>query len=222
MEKNSRISLIQKYKELTQNVQQEKISILSKLKQQGYLTIDDHINESSNLCIILSCPGEQELLEDKVCAGQTGENLEKILKIVTKKIKAIKPAYQDGDGQKRYCYTIINSSNIVHFREYNNAEPTDAEILCKDNLLRIEKELSNMHFKYCIICGDKANLLFENLNIACEKSVHVCHIGNVGLRNTYRCKYSIGTGKTIESLPENQRDNKRIDLVACEIIDAFK
>lgn len=85
MEKNSRISLIQKYKELTQNVQQEKISILSKLKQQGNLTIDDHINESSNLCIILSCSGEQELLEDKVCAGQTGENLEKILKIVTKK-----------------------------------------------------------------------------------------------------------------------------------------
>lgn len=88
--------------------------------------------------------------------------------------------------------------------------------------MRIKKELSNTHIKCCIICGDKANLLFENLNIACEKSVHVCHIGNVGLRNTYRRKHSIGPGKTIESLQENQRDNKRIDLVACEIIDAFK
>ena len=82
---------IKQYKERTKKSKKEIINdILKNVNPKDYLKVKDNIVLDSNLCIILSCPGEEEMLNQKVCAGETGNNLEKILRIVVNEIKEIK------------------------------------------------------------------------------------------------------------------------------------
>lgn len=217
--------LIEKYKSLGSKNDECKISILKELDASNELYVEDNIAKGSNLCIILSCPGECELLEQKVCAGQTGKNLERILCNVIScpgKIEAGK----SGNGVSkypnsgfRYSYTIVNASNKVHFRKYNGAEPDDESIRAEDNIKRIKEELSEESIEYFLICGKKAKVLFEKIkDLYIDKYYsEICHIGNVGIRKTYPNSYLESPKPKIGDLPKNERDNKRMSLLADRI-----
>ncbi len=195
---------------------------MKKLKKLNELYIDDNIATASNLCIILSCPGEAELIEQRVCAGQTGKNLEKLLKEILCRFQGINAGKSiiSSANDSRYNYTIVNASNEIHFRDFNDAEPKDSDILAQKNIERVIQELTNESIDYFLICGEKAALLFDQvqrlyIGAHCSK---ICHIGNVGIRNKYTNKFKLSNNSTIGDLPESKRDDARIPLIAGKVI----
>jgi hypothetical protein len=53
---------------------------LKKLHKENPYTVEDNVINNSKICFIFSCPGREELIHNKVCSGETGENLDKLLK----------------------------------------------------------------------------------------------------------------------------------------------
>lgn len=221
----NREELISEYKKLSMNVKEKKMEILKQLDENKELIVSDNIIRDSNLCIFLSCPGEDELIEDCVCFGETGKNLEDILNIIKDKIPDIKSGTSSRNGN-RYKYSIINSSNIVHFRAYNNAEPNATEI--KNNVDNVIKELKSIsELKYIIVAGDKAEYLYKQVvkkyvGILSIKYSTICHLGNIGIRNEYKNNYRINDTTILEDLNEEERDQKRKELLADRIVKELK
>jgi hypothetical protein len=220
----TKAELIERYKNLEAKTQKEKREILDDLKTRKELKVKDNIKEKSNLCVILSCPGEEELIEQKVCAGETGENLEYILSSVSKQISLI-PPYDfelNPPVAQRYNYTIINSVDDVYFRKYNDSEAEKEEIEKEANVKRVQCAIEKLkHLKYILICGDNANIIYQKIKASHStevKTAKVCHLGWVGLRNEYKNCHkdlkSISSGK--------ERDEKRLQLLADKIIDNLK
>lgn len=220
----TKAELIEKYKNLESETQKEKLEILDDLKARNELKVKDNIKENSNLCVILSCPGEEELIEQKVCVGETGENLEYILSVISKHIH-LNPPYDsklDRSEKQRYNYTIINSVDDVYFRKYNDSEAEKEEVEKEANVKRVQNSIEKLkHLKYILICGENANIIYQKVKSSHSKDVKlakVCHLGWVGLRNEYKNCHkdlkSISTGK--------ERDEKRLQLLADKIIDNLK
>ena len=190
--------------------------------------MEDNIVQDSNTCFVLSCPGEKELLEGRVCCGDTGTNLEKLIKeLLECKCIPIKEGNNNpshGD-ERRYKFNIINASDQVYFRAYNGkSEPSDDEVKLLKNIERIEQEISNSKIEYFVLCGDKAELLQPDLTKIQNgaKFSTDCHLGDVGIRNTYRIdKTKTVTGKMLADVPEKDRDNERIKLIAKTIENDF-
>lgn len=220
----TKAELIERYKNLEAKTQKEKREILDDLKTRKELKVKDNIKENSNLCVILSCPGEEELIEQKVCAGETGENLEHILSIVSKQVQ-LDPPFESKlafSAEQRYNYTIINSVDDVYFRKYNDSEAEKEDIEKDENVKRVQSAIEELkHLKYILICGDNANIIYKKIKSSLStevKPAKVCHLGWVGLRNEYKNSHkdlkSISTGK--------ERDEKRLQLLADKIIDNLK
>ena len=216
---NNRGQLIKEYKEIEKRAKRE---ILDKLKENHMLYVEDNVKMDSNLCIILSCPGQEELIADRVCAGETGENLEKILEMVRQIDNAnkLKHAKCCNIGEQRYTYTIINSVRDVYFRGYNGAEADEDAVIDKQNIERVKMELTNCKIKYFIVCGNNARLLYEQIesDFGDVDVSFVSHVGWVGLRNEYKNDNDelkgLATGK--------ERDEKRLELVANKIVKDLK
>lgn len=221
MKEGKRKELIKKYRNLKQKNDKEKKKLLDELENNNLLYVEDNVVKDSNLCIILSCPGEEELINDKVCAGETGENLEKILDYLVKNGKTkgvkIKKGKSDKSTPKRYSYTIINSVNDVHFRSYNGAEAKKKEIEDDTNVKRIVEELKTIDkIEYFIVCGNNAEILYEKIKADFNnaKVAIVSHLGWVGLRNEF--KNSHNEMKNLKT--SEKRDQRRLELVAEQII----
>lgn len=215
MSKDKRKKLIEKYKTLDVSTKQEKKKILDRLAKEGFLIVDDNIQSESNLCIILSCPGQEELIKDKVCAGETGDNLDKVLKFVG--LDHFRPGVEDKNGC-RYAYTIVNAVNEVHFREYNGAEANENQIKEKSNIDRVKSEL-NDKIDYFLICGNNAAVLYDLIKSEYKdaKQSYVRHLGWVGLRNEYK-----NSSKELSDITKAaDRDRKRLELVAEQIKKDF-
>lgn len=212
--KSERKNLIEKYKDIEEN----KKRILDELKRKKLLYVDDNIKKDSNVCIILSCPGQEELKEDKVCAGDTGKNLERILGIVKKSDKdtKLKKSKNYKGHEQRYAYTIINSVRKVYFRGYNRAEPTEREVKNKNNVKRVDKKLSKLNLDYFILCGNNAEILFNEIKGKYKDAevARVSHIGWVGLRNEYN-----NSCEELKNITKpSDRDKERLEIVAKKII----
>ena len=214
-----REELIEKYNTIDENFLSEKRKILNDLENCGGFYVEDNIKPDSNLCIILSCPGESELKADKVCAGDTGENLDKILEIILTEEHGIlesKEAMQK--SHNRYKYNIINSVQQVYFRAYNAAEAEPEDIEKENNIKRAKENIQKIRsLKYVIVCGENADFLYSLIKSSIEEGVKIakiCHIGFVGLRNHYR--NNCDELKGIKSGTE--RDKKRIEMIAKEIL----
>ena len=82
---------------------------LKKCHKENPYTVSDHISQKSKVCFIFSCPGREELIQNQVCSGETGENLDKLLKILTGLNGEV---FHSSD---RYEYDILNASDKVHF-----------------------------------------------------------------------------------------------------------
>ena len=223
----TRDELIQKYINIDSKTRQEKKEILDKLKEKNALNVADHIVTDSNLCIILSCPGEEELMHDKVCFGETGNNLDFVLNILTNGNNLIKGGTNSAcnGGKIRYNFSIFNASNKVYFREYNEAEASDKEILSAENKKRLEEELKQIQqIDYFILCGEKAKLLYPLISSKYQsaKISPVCHLGNVGIRNEYKNqKTQLKNGKFLSDIEESKRDEERLKIIADKIREDF-
>lgn len=190
--------------------------------------MEDNIVQNSNICFVLSCPGEKELLEGRVCCGDTGTNLEKLINELLK-YECI-PITEGGNnssngGGHRYNFNIINACDQVYFRGYKGeSEPPDDKVKSSDNIKRIEQEISNSNIEYFVLCGEKAELLQTEL-VRIQKGAKfstVCHLGDVGIRNTYRIsKTKTVARKMLADVPEKDRDNERIKLIAETIKNDF-
>lgn len=223
----TRDKLIQKYINIDSKMRQEKKEILDKLKGKNALHVADHIVTDSNLCIILSCPGEEELMHDNVCFGETGNNLNFLLNILTNDNNLIKGGTNSAcnGGEIRYNFSIFNASNKVYFREYNEAEAPDKEILSAENTKRLEEELKQIQqIDYFILCGGKAKLLHSLIlsKYQSAKISLVCHLGNVGIRNEYKNqKTQLKNGKFLSDIEESKRDEERLKIIADKIMKDF-
>lgn len=217
-----RKKLIEEYRNADNEVLKTKTDILRKLEKFHALKVRDNLKEDSNLCVILSCPGEEELINDKVCVGDTGNNLETILKMVSEDV-IFDPEYNSlVNSEKRYNYSIINSVEKVYFRKYNGAEAEKEDVEDENNIKRV-KSIIERHKKlqYVLICGDNAELIYQKVKSKIENHVkisRICHLGWVGLRNQYTNKHS--ELKSIKS--GSERDQKRLELVAKKIKDDFQ
>lgn len=201
--------LVNEYNDLSKKYEKERKEILSKLK--GYEpTVDDNIAKSQ-VCFILSCPGEKELLANKVCAGQTGENLEQIVFYLNSYCRCIFPSLN------RYDYNILNASNNVNFEALTNKpEEDDDVILSGKNIDRIEKFFNkNKHVKYVVFCGDKAKLLVDEIRkFGKFKIAIIKHIGLKGINRTIKEDID---NKKISTLPQNSRTKARLEVIAFNI-----
>ena len=53
--------LISQYKKLNEDIKNKKIELFKKIKEEGEDIVSDH-KGSKNCCSILSCPGEDEMI----------------------------------------------------------------------------------------------------------------------------------------------------------------
>lgn len=138
--------------------------------------VNAKINDSK-VAFILSCPGKKEQISEELCAGKTGENLNKLIELLNQSMPKV------FKGKSKDEYFITNSSNRVHYKAYtNSSEPTISEIKLPENMSRLYNELSDKDVIIC--CGVKARKAIELLEIK-AKIVKVCHIGQRGLAKSY-------------------------------------
>jgi len=114
-----------------------------------------HFQKGKTRCktaFVFSCPGKAEEEAKRPVSGPTGENLDKALKYLNKKVQKKFP------WPCKIYYRITNAWARVEHRgtKRKRSEATDAEIVRQRNIERLFKELKRM--KIIIACGNKAQL----------------------------------------------------------------
>ena len=198
------------------------IEILKKLKDE--LMVDDwYVN--SNICFILSCPGYYELFNDKVCSGNTGDNLDKVIKHLLdliNKDRQLEKIILDNKNEKiRYQSNIINSSNKVHFMELtSDTEPEEKEINTTIESRKITESIKKKDINYYVLCGEKAIYFFEQIeNSIKDKKYKKAVIGHLSYQSV---NYLIPNSKLNGCKNSKDRANKRCEMIADDIFNQFK
>lgn len=154
---------------------------------------------------VFSCPGQRELHFGKICQGETGFTLSQVIEYCNLKRPDIFP-YSSKDD-----YLITNASDIVHFKALtNDTEASNEEILAKENIKRLERELKS---KRNIICmGERAKTAISAAGISGRVVYFPHHLSNQKLNREYKN----------EDFPENytpqQRRMARIVIVSEELL----
>lgn len=158
-------------------------------------TVKNHKGTDSRLCFIFSCPGLKEIDMNKPCAGDTGDNLDAILKIANG-INNLKVSNID-----RYCYSLGNSSIFVHAKTHDSTtEPLHSEI--KNNIRKLKSFINSVNPTNVVFCGRKAQyaktLLDKNKFFETKKInvIMMPHLGNRGINSTSKYTTIIGTKNT--------------------------
>lgn len=107
----------------------------------------------SSVGFIFACPGQKEMLAQKVVAGSTGNNLNLLLcSLSASSNSAIKSLFPSID---RYDYLITNASDIVHYPALDGYSlPSRKEYMNEKNIERLCAELKNL--KLVIAFGTQA------------------------------------------------------------------
>ncbi len=221
--------LISQYKNLNEDVKNKKIELFEKIKEEGKDIVSDH-EGVKNCCFILSCPGEDELINGQLASGQTGRNICTFMNTVKEVLSyhEIKSDIEFHD-KNQYDYSICNSDTHVYFRLVNKSEPDFDEINTDENIKRFIDFIKTINKKYIFVCGDNAEYivklaknkesdLFEN----CVMIDKIPHLGFVGLRNLYKnnCIYK---DKELSEYPQAERDKIRFKILAEEkVLIKFK
>jgi hypothetical protein len=194
---------------------------LKKHHKENPYTVADHTSQKSKVCFIFSCPGREELLQNKVCSGETGENLNELLEI----LHGRKP--EVFHSTNRYEYDILNASNKVHF--YALDEKTEADKVEIDDCFgRISNYiLENYALSYIILFGKKAKRLKGNIKESLDEAgrkngiVEACHLGYQSLN---QIDEDIEGDKICEEkyCESEERTNARLQVVANEIIEQIE
>lgn len=166
-------------------------------------------NADNQIAFVFSCPGRKELELNNVCQGCTGENLSILIKYCYNLYPEIF-TYEDKSN-----YLITNASDVVHTKTLDGkTEASNKEILDKNNLKRLKKELSEKQIVICM--GAKAKLAIDNADINCYIIYFEHHLSNQKLNRLY-------PNKLFPNISESSlRRKKRIELVAEQLIQKFK
>jgi len=137
-----------------------------------------HFNQGSlintNITLVFSCPGQWEKIMKKPVSGQTGTNLDFVLKCLFNRKKIISEEFIS-----RYDYRITNASHRVHYqKETKDTEDKDKEFLYSDkNLFRLCQETKGTEFIICFgkVAQDIVKRMKDKYNIK-VKLINVRHL----------------------------------------------
>lgn len=189
-----------------------------KMKDDNPFRADDWFNKkvikNKDIIFIFACPGKEEFIKDKPCAGQTGTNLNDLINLLSAEFTKI---FNEKD---RYCYVILNSSDKVHFNALTgDSEPSETEISKKvqSDILNKRKKSLLQKAKLIFCFGKKARYYYNEITKEFNKKeisicncVECCHLGNQALN----CEYKVDENKYKTS---KERREKRIELLFEEI-----
>jgi uracil-DNA glycosylase len=163
----------------------------------------------ANVVFIFSAPGQEEADNDRPVAGDTGENMDRILRILNQEEPDIFPSIC------RYYYRITNAYTASMWRARDGrSEADNQQILSEDNIRRVLDEIGQC--QYVVLSGQKAQLLSRH--IRGRMCLMTCHFGPVGLRRTYRNDCAQLSGYLTGSI----RDQRRIQICAEELLNQFQ
>lgn len=117
------------------------------------------------IAFVFACPGRVEADADngkgRVCAGKTGDNLEKLIRKLNEKEPEL---FQipNGNNEDRYEYLITNSYDGVLYKDKDRrTQPYIREIKNEENIKRLSRELKGC--KIIIAMGKKAEVAIKEL-----------------------------------------------------------
>lgn len=212
--------LLQQY----QAIYQEKKGFFHQMieihKKDPY-TVNDNTKNNKKICFIFSCPGREELINGQVCCGDTGENLESLLKILNQTNTELFPS------TNRYDYDLLNASNIVHFYALDRRTEAGTNEIQKQIQRVFDYIDSNNNLCYIILCGKKAERIKSKIeDYIKEQSLEITVIDGVphlGYQSLNQIEKDIN-GKTINesSYPYSKtRTEARLYVVADKIKNAI-
>ena len=203
--------ILNEYREKQKDLEEELLPKLIEAHKIERFRVKQQCDRHTKVCFVFSCPGQQEMLEDKLCAGQTGDNLNLLLSILNKMNSTIFPYLSKSE------YDILNATPVVHFKKLDGkTEGTKKEI--NENIPVVETYIkSNPNLKYAIFCGNKAKLLIDSFR---KKKIIVISINHLGFQSVNQINKD-SSGKIInEETYENpeERTKARIEKIANDII----
>lgn len=134
--------------------------------------------EDNRVVLVFSCPGQVEEKTKTLVNGQTGVNLEILLRMLHESLPKIFRYTVKGD------YRVTNASNIVHFAgNGNGTEPGKKEIRDPENLRRLTEDLRG--YTWVFTFGAKANEAVDLIRSSLDPGTCVVrvphHVGMQGI-----------------------------------------
>lgn len=219
--KDNSQEVLKEYRKIYNNNEDGIFEKLKKHHKENPYTVADHTSQKSKASFIFSCPGREELLQNKVCSGETGENLDELLKILGRKNGLLFPS------RNRYDYDILNASNQVHFYALDKkTEANKSEI--KKGFQRIKGYIEkNKNLLYIILFGKKAQTLRELIEpcITSKKpKIHIIHAPHLRYQSLNQIGIDIEKKEINEdNYPDAEvRTQKRLEVVAKDILMEIK
>lgn len=135
------------------------------------------VGKLKRVAVVFSCPGRHEEAAGYPAAKATGKNLDRLLALLAKALKR--------DDLSRDNITITNSWPDVEYQAATGrSEATTREVLAKDNLLRLQRELEGIS-DLVIFCGERARTVSRHLQLKYKpKFIYTAHLGLRGLSLT--------------------------------------
>ena len=213
----NRNSLLKKYRQiyLSEDILLEQLRI--EHDKEPY-TVKNYDKKKSNVCFILSCPGREELINNKPCSGNTGKNLNKLLQILHQQRPDL---FKFTD---RYQYDILNTTEIVHFEALDTETEGGKDEIDRGVKKILEYVDSNTNLAYMVLFGRKVKKIIKKLNYFIEEKNRVIYIIDGEYHLSYR-----GLSKINKDIKDNfinkknypksdERTNARLTVVADKII----
>lgn len=202
----SKDELIKELAEISSGKINNIISELAEIHKVTPIKVKNQDENNSSVCFILSCPGRDEMIHNKLCQGETGKNLNKLLLILSKRYPSLFP---DLEKEK---YDILNASQTVHFDALDGCTEGDAgEIKTEEQNVK-DYITKNKKFKFAILLGEKPKFFKDLFDGKCVQSRHlgyqsinqINNDGEINIMDFYK--------------KPSDRTNARIKVVANEII----
>ncbi|MFJ7982185.1 uracil-DNA glycosylase family protein [Lysinibacillus xylanilyticus] len=161
-----------------------------------------------DITIVLSCPGQEEEIENKPAAGKTGSNLGTVLATING---------QNELSWNRRDVTITNAWNKVEYKgKTGRTEATKKEVLSDENLKRLYNEIKDTK-EYIVAFGYLAEQVLEELNTKHQLNVKVLSAPHLSLQ---RLNTSIVVPEPQRNTNTSSENNQyRLEVVATKIIE---
>jgi len=191
-----------------------------------------HFSKGSEteVAFVLSCPGRHEEVAGHPAAGNTGRNLERLLKYLGPRL-----------GLSELSRTHITITNAWAGIEYQNktgrSEASDEDVTRAENIGRLSDELQHVTM-LIVFCGWKAELAAHKLTgfSVLPHSVQMAFVPHLGSRGLSKTIKSDVTGQPIveasvqrrtrrhNSLKHIQRENtdRRLQVVVERLLEALR
>ncbi|HGY9571500.1 TPA: uracil-DNA glycosylase family protein [Vibrio harveyi] len=182
----------------------------------------------NKVAFVFSCPGKHEKDAGYPAAKATGTNLEAML-------EKLSVSLQRKDLTRKKI-TITNAWDRVEFEvgdgNTGRSEASDAEVVDKNNIQRLNAELRNISdFIFC--CGDKAVLAVSKCKLKERvKVIPIRHLGNKAINSIktdvsgnsiFSAEKAMGNGdKRSKNRIGKDNTSKRLDVICFQILEKLK